>query len=96
MRHIGGLLPSLTTAMFNLNLDPSLQTIQAATNGVYKISEFDEPAYSSYQTTYGSSGQFVITGSLQKQYSFDEPKDLLRAPVSMGPDRPLQFFWTIS
>jgi hypothetical protein len=81
----GKLDPGIFTAMpsvFNASLATPSNT------GVYPISEFDEPSYQSY--SYDDLG--LMVGNLYKQYSFDEPKDLLRDPVSMAPNRVLQSF----
>ena len=82
----GKLDPGIFTSLSNI-LSPSFSI--PSNDGVYTISEFDEPSYQSYSID-PDSGK--ITGNLYKQYSFDEPKDLLREPISMAPNRVLQNF----
>ncbi|RMD88122.1 MAG: hypothetical protein D6808_00255 [Candidatus Dadabacteria bacterium] len=83
-----GAVPSSVENWLESNVSSTLPSF--TNNGVYPVFMYDEGMYGNYSLD--ATGK--ITGSLIKQYSITEPKDLFSdtVPVSMAPDRVAQFF----
>lgn len=82
----GGDLSDDVTNSLTANLGSSFPTV--TDNGVFPISEFDEDLYTNYSLDAGN----LIIADVDKDFTYDAPKDLFRDPVSMSPNRILQIF----